>query len=103
MGEEEENIPTGSLSGHRTIQETGIFKDKRPGSSGRFVVLLVAMAIVLVAGSTAFFISGLHVGKGNSQNAPHPRHATTPSVPLPILQCLASTSSTRTTTRRRPC
>ena len=92
LGEDEEDIPTVLSSGHKVVQETnghkavqekGSSKDKHRGPSRRIVVLLVGLVIVVVAGSFAFFVSGLRGGKSGTQTSSQTSQPTTPSVPPP--------------------
>ena len=75
-GEDEEDIPTlisgghgviQKTNGHQAVQEKGTFENKRQGPSRRMVVFMVGLVFVVVAGSVAFFASGLLRGKGINQ------------------------------------
>jgi len=90
IGEDEEDIPTLISGGHRVIQETNghkavqekeMSKAKRRGSSRRMVVFLIGLVIVVVAGSIAFFASGLLRGKSFNQLSSNTGQPTTPYVP----------------------
>jgi outer membrane protein assembly factor BamB len=90
IGEDEEDIPTLISGGHRVIQETngheavqkeGTSKNKHQGPSRRMVVFLIGLVIVVVAGSIAFFASGLLRGKGVNQTFSNTGQSTTSYVP----------------------
>jgi eukaryotic-like serine/threonine-protein kinase len=92
MDENEEDIPTVLSSGHKVvhesngqkaIQEKGTSIKKRRVPSRRIVVLLIGLVIVVVAGSFAFFVSGLRGGKGETQTSSHTGQPATPYVPPP--------------------